>query len=483
MCPPETAARNCGLPEFPESQIALKFWLTPFRFGIGQPVPKWCDGHAGMTPQMTVRENLFTIFPARGLRETPQMCGFGKRFALTMIHSSKTLGLVARALLLVGAVATLVPGPALADVRDGVNAWSHGDYAAAVRQWQGPAAKGDADAQFNMGQAAKLGRGMPKDMAKAEDWFHKAARQGHARAADNYGILLFQTGRQSEALPWLNASADRGEPRAMYVLGVAAFNGDFQPKDWVRAYGLMTRAAAVGLPQAIESLKTMNQVIPLEQRQMGASLAADLEARTSDQRARELASAELGVTAPAPDGAASTSPSAASPPVPRPAPAPLTTVDLPPARTGATASESDGRVLAGASYANPVEVPRAATTPAKAPPAPRALASTTPAPKPPAAKEPAPATTRAAPPAEKAARPAASGAWRIQLGAFAQKSNADGLWARVRGRAELAGHPRIDLAQGSVTRLLAGGFASQAEAAHACAALKGAGVDCIPVKP
>uniref|UniRef100_UPI0005BCE352 SPOR domain-containing protein n=1 Tax=Novosphingobium sp. B-7 TaxID=1298855 RepID=UPI0005BCE352 len=77
----------------------------------------------------------------------------------------------------------------------------------------------------------------------------------------------------------------------------------------------------------------------------------------------------------------------------------------------------------------------------------------------------------------------ATGAWRIQLGAFSQKSNADGLWARVRGRAELAGHPRIDLAEGKVTRVLAGGFASQAEAAHACAALKGAGVDCITLKP
>ncbi|MFD2782945.1 SPOR domain-containing protein [Novosphingobium pokkalii] len=355
-------------------------------------------------------------------------------------------------------MATLVPGSALADVRDGVNAWSRGDYAAAVRQWQGPAAKGDADAQFNMGQAAKLGRGMPKDMAKAEDWFHKAARQGHARAADNYGILLFQTGRQSEALPWLNASADRGEPRAMYVLGVAAFNGDFQPKDWVRAYALMTRAAAVGLPQAIESLKTMNQVIPLEQRQMGASVAADLEARTSDQRSRELAAAELGVTAPTPDAPAAPAVAAIS----RPAQASLTPVDLPPARTGAP----DGRVLAGASYANPVEVPRAASSAPK----PRPVASAP-------AKAPFPA------PAEKALRPAAGGAWRIQLGAFAQKSNADGLWARVRGRAELAGHPRIDLAQGSVTRLLAGGFASQAEAARACAALKGAGVDCIPVKP
>jgi cell division septation protein DedD len=142
-------------------------------------------------------------------------------------------------------------------------------------------------------------------------------------------------------------------------------------------------------------------------------------------------------------------------------------VDLPPARTGASPSEADGRVLAGASYANPVEVPRAA---------PAGQAQTG---RDRAAKAP-PATPAAC---GKGPRPAASGAWRIQLGAFAQKSNADGLWARVRGRAELAGHPRIDLAQGSVTRLLAGGFASQAEAAHACAALKGAGVDCIPVKP
>lgn len=388
-----------------------------------------------------------------------------------------------RAMATLAAVAALFPTLVWADVRDGVNAWSRGDYAGAVRQWQGPAAKGDADAQFNMGQAAKLGRGMPKDMAKAEDWFHKAARQGHARAADNYGILLFQTGRQSEALPWLTASADRGEPRAMYVLGVAAFNGDFQPKDWVRAYALMTRAAAVGLPQAIESLKTMNQVIPLEQRQMGASLASDLETRTSDQRSRELAAAELGVSAQATDGAPAGTMAAAAPVPARAAPAALTPVDLPPAQTGdGTMTTAPGRVMAGASYANPVEVPRAAVA---APPAPRpkpTAAVTPPKPAPAAEAKPAP---RPAPKPAGAPRPAATatGAWRIQLGAFSQKSNADGLWARVRGRAELAGHPRIDLAEGKVTRVLAGGFASQAEAAHACAALKGAGVDCITLKP
>ena len=403
-----------------------------------------------------------------------------KRFAFIMTHSrSKIRSFHSKAVMgaMVAAVAALCPGLARADVRDGVNAWSRGDYDSAVRQWQAPAAKGDADAQFNMGQAAKLGRGMPKDMAKAEDWFHKAARQGHARAADNYGILLFQTGRQSEALPWLNASADRGEPRAMYVLGVAAFNGDFQPKDWVRAYALMTRAAAVGLPQAIESLKTMNQVIPMEQRQMGASLASDLETRTSDQRSRELASAELGVIAPAPDTPATPRPVAAPPAVPAVrSPATLTPVDLPPAQTG-EANAENGPVMAGASYANPVEVPRA--NPAPRPrPQPQPKSAPAPAPKPAAA---APAKPPVPAPVEKAPRP--SGAWRIQLGAFAQKSNADGLWARVRGRPEMAGHPRIDLAQGAVTRVLAGGFASQADAARACAALKGAGVDCITLKP
>jgi hypothetical protein len=61
---------------------------------------------------------------------------------------------------------------------------------------------------------------------------------------------LFQSHRQAEALPWLSASADRGEPRALYMLGVATYNGEFVPKDPVRAYALMTRAAGTGLAPA-----------------------------------------------------------------------------------------------------------------------------------------------------------------------------------------------------------------------------------------
>ncbi len=358
-----------------------------------------------------------------------------KRLAGAAIGLAGGLGVVAATA--APAAPSAASAPFALQVKAGVDAWTSGDYATAVKAWQSPAAKGDADALFNMGQAYKLGRGVPKDLVKAEEFYSKAARLGHVRAADNYGILLFQTGRQKEALPWLETSADRGEPRAMYVLGVAAFNGDFAAKDWVRAYALMTRAAGTGLAQAVTSLATMNESIPLAQRQMGASLAADLERKAEEQRARQLAAADLGTPA--------------APPAPRAAVAPLKTVDLPPAMIGG------GEETA----------PDAQT--AAAPPPPRKVATTKPpAPKPPAPK-PAVSTS------------ASEGSWRIQLGAFGQKANADALWAKVRGRPELAGHSRIDLGA-PVTRLLAGGF-SKASAERACGALKAGGFACLLVAP
>ena len=284
---------------------------------------------------------------------------------------------------------------------------------------------------------------MPKDIAKAEECYSKAARLGHVRAADNCGILLFQAGRQGEALPWLEASADRGEPRAMYVLGVAAFNGDFAAKDWVRAYALMTRAAGTGLAQAVTSLTTMNETIPLAQRQMGASLAADLERQAEDQRSRQLAAVDLGTPAQ---------------PTPRAWAAPLKTVDLPPASVGAEAGTEPA--------APPVAAP---------PPPPRKVSP------------PKPATQIAA---QTAPKPAAStstststggGKWRIQLGAFGQKANADALWAKLRNRPEIAGHARIDLGS-PITRLLAGGY-TQSTAERACSVLKAGGFACLLVAP
>ena len=105
-------------------------------------------------------------------------------------------GVLAACLLALGA-------PAQADVKSGVDAWSAGDYATAVCEWSGPAQAGDADAQFNLGQAYRLGRGVEADKEQAEALYAAAAAQGHVQASDNYGLLLFEDGRREAAMPYI----------------------------------------------------------------------------------------------------------------------------------------------------------------------------------------------------------------------------------------------------------------------------------------
>ncbi len=149
-------------------------------------------------------------------------------------------GLGKAALVGAGAMLAVIAAPALADVKAGVDAWTAGDFSRAVVEWQGPAAAGDPDALFNLAQAYRLGRGVEVDNARARRLYEDAARLGHVKAADNYGLMLFQEGEQEKAMPLIRAAADRGDPRAQYVLGLSHFNADYAPRDWVRAYALMT---------------------------------------------------------------------------------------------------------------------------------------------------------------------------------------------------------------------------------------------------
>lgn len=342
-----------------------------------------------------------------------------------------------------------------ATVRAGVDAASRNDYPTAVKLWQGPAAAGDADAQYNLGMAYKNGLGVTADLARAEDLFRKAATQGHVDAGDQYGLLLFQTGRRREALPWLEAAAEHGEERAQYVLGTAHYNGDFVPKDWITAYALMSSAAGQGLLQAKSSLAMMDQTIPLEQRQQGIAMAQDIQRKAASLRGSQMAAADLGA------------PRVGAIPAPlHPAIAPAA---LPPSmaqgddRSSAPplpASRRPTAANAGASYAS-AQVPTARPRPA-----PRAAMA--PAPR------PAPVATPAA---------TGDGRWRVQLGAFGQPANANALWVRASARPELAGKRRIDVPGVKIVRLQAGGFASEAAAARACAGLKDAGFICVVVGP
>jgi cell division protein FtsN len=386
----------------------------------------------------------------------------------------------------------------MADVKAGVDAWSRGDYARAVNEWKGPAEKGDGDAQFNLGQAYKLGRGVPVDLAKAEDLFGKAAEHGHLQAADNYGLLLFQRGEHVRALPYVEAAADRGDPRSQYLLGIAHFNGDNVAKDWVRAYALVSLAQQAGLAQAAPALAQMDKYIPLDQRQQSVALASQLAGAAQATRERQLTAVDLGATVPTANSAPAPTRAPVASAAPPPAPAPRTPAVISAENAVAVAARASGSETprtAGADYARPQtpatprpSVPVAAAAPAK-PPVPVATppSAKPSAPAPAPTPRPTPAAATPAKPATAPAKPApapaaASGGWRVQLGAFGVATNAEAMWNRVKSRPELAGHAKLLVPAGKVSKLQAGGFASQAEAQAACTRLSAAGFSCLAVR-
>jgi cell division septation protein DedD len=207
------------------------------------------------------------------------------------------------------AAALLVAVPASAQsVRAGIDAWGAGKPEQAVAIWRPLAARGSADAAYNLGQAYKLGRGVPADLAAAQRFCEQAARTGHLEAQTSLGLLLFQNNNRTAALRWLKQASDAGEPRAMLVYGTALFNGDGVPEDRVRAYALVSRSAAQGLAPARTTLGEMDQVIPLAERQKGVALAQQLASAPASPAARPAKSSPVKTTT------APTTPRPATPP-------------------------------------------------------------------------------------------------------------------------------------------------------------------------
>ncbi len=199
-----------------------------------------------------------------------------------------------------------LPGAAPAGVRSGIEAWQNGEHGKAVAIWRSLADKGDQDAAFNLGQAYRLGRGVPADSGEAKQWFERAARAGHLDAQVSLGLLLFDVGDRATALMWLKRAADRGEPRALLVTGTALFNGDGMKRDPVLGYAYVSRAAAQGLAPAKATLADMDKVMPVEERSKGVVLAlAAATARATPTPAKPVVVTTPKKTEPKPAIAAS----------------------------------------------------------------------------------------------------------------------------------------------------------------------------------
>jgi len=419
----------------------------------------------------------------------------------------------------VTAAATAQPGT----IKAGVERWRAGDYPAAIAAWLPFAAQGDADACFNLGQAYKLGRGVPKDANIARDYYRRAALKGHLPAQANLGIALFQAGDKLEAVKWLKTAADRGEPRAQYVLGIAAYNGDGTPRNLGLAYGYLLRAQASGLAQATTALGSIEPALPPDARAAGQQMADSLAAGTGVPAALAASVNRTGPagvqrpgTAPAPGIVATTvnnvrtalglPPTPAKPPVPTriqsadATPSPRAA----PIQTDAAATPAPRPIVpsVAAPSSKPVvtatatPAPKPATIDAAGPPNPN---DTAPAPKPvadatpskPAEPAPKPAAIADAPPkpSPKPAKPALADAkpaavkpagWRVQLGAFSSQKQADAAWTSIKSSQAAAigkAKPIFD-ASGPVVKFQLGPYASKDAARDTCAKLAFAGKAC-----
>ena len=215
------------------------------------------------------------------------------------------------------ALGVLVAAPLSAQsVKAGIEAWQKADYSTAVAIWRPLAERGDVDAQFNLGQAYRLGRGVPINLALAKGWFERAASKGHLDAETTLGLLLFQNGDQGEGLKWLRHAAESGEPRALLVYGTALYNGDAVTQDRLLGYAYVSKAAAQGLAPAKETLSQLDELIAPADRQKALALSRAIpnaSATASTSKPQRVAQAK-----PADPKPAAPKPAVRKPPAPEP---------------------------------------------------------------------------------------------------------------------------------------------------------------------
>ena len=81
-----------------------------------------------------------------------------------------------------------------------------------IQAAQAKAQAGDAEAQFQLGEAYRGGKGVTADTETAIMWYRRAAAQGHIRASEELGFALFAHGERREAMPYIEKAAARGAP-------------------------------------------------------------------------------------------------------------------------------------------------------------------------------------------------------------------------------------------------------------------------------
>lgn len=124
------------------------------------------------------------------------------------------------------------------------------DFAKAAHWFQKAAEKNFAPAQYRLGSFNEKGLGMPRDLNKAMQLYELAAKQGNASAMHNLAVL-YASGANSApdnatAVQWFLEAAELGVRDSQYNLGILAAQGLGMPTNLEESYKWFSLAANSG---------------------------------------------------------------------------------------------------------------------------------------------------------------------------------------------------------------------------------------------
>jgi TPR repeat protein len=131
------------------------------------------------------------------------------------------------------------------------------------------------------------GTGIPKDEAKAVEWYEKAAAQGHAEAQNNLGVM-YDKGKgvpqdQARAVEWYRKAAAQGNPTAQYNLAIMYADGIAIQKDELMAYAWFNLSAAKGNKDAAKRRDALEKQLTPEQKAQAQKFSADLPGKVQER--------------------------------------------------------------------------------------------------------------------------------------------------------------------------------------------------------
>ena len=136
------------------------------------------------------------------------------------------------------------------------------DYAHAATLYERLAKRGNAKAQYNLGNLYRMGLGVPEDHHKAASLYEQAALQGLRRAQFNLAVM-YEQGMGVRKLPkqmayWFLQAAEQGHPTAQFTMGTLFEKGIGVKRDLTSAlqwYALAIKSGHADATIAVQAIQ------------------------------------------------------------------------------------------------------------------------------------------------------------------------------------------------------------------------------------